>query len=146
MGIGSRGRRLLSRTWWFGLSKRPATTAADEAVRMMAHRSPERFSRAEDTITGPHRSCHAEEWDRPVGAQRYRVAWQLAEQGTGNLRVLAQALIAACKEVERESGVARADVAVRLIATQLARVCRVNHEAAECDHLVQVCRLRATGR
>jgi hypothetical protein len=58
---------------------------------------------------------------------------------------IANAIVAACREVQAEGGSVRADAAVRLMVTRLANVCVATGEPEDHPQLVAVCRLRAVG-
>ena len=80
----------------------------------------------------------------PLRAKRYVIAFRLAELRAYDPAIIAQEIIAACSEVSREGGVSRADVAVRLMVTQLARGCAADRNTPDYDDLMTICRMRST--
>jgi len=74
---------------------------------------------------------------------RFRTAVDIVDPGACNPSGIAHAVIEACREA-REDGVAtQRDEAVRLIVTQLAWICRANHDTDDYGALLEVCRRRA---
>jgi hypothetical protein len=75
--------------------------------------------------------------------RRFQTAIDIVKPGACNPSGIAHALIAACREA-RDAGIGPCnDPAVRLIVTQLAWICRADHDTDDYDALLEECRRKA---
>jgi hypothetical protein len=78
-----------------------------------------------------------------TAARRFQTALAIVDPGASNPSGIAHAIIEACREA-RDAGVAtREDPAIRLMVTQLAWVCRADHDTDDYGDLLAECRRRA---
>ena len=79
----------------------------------------------------------------PSRPNRFRIALDIVDPGACNPSGIAHAVIKACRQA-REAGIGtQRDVAVRLIVTQLAWVCRADHDTDDYGLLLAACRAQA---
>ena len=79
----------------------------------------------------------------PAGFDRHADALAIVGGGACNPSGIALTLVHACRQARGEGADARADPAVRLIATQLAFVLDANSDTADYGALMAACRARA---
>ena len=79
----------------------------------------------------------------PPGFDRHADALAIVDSGACNPSGIALTLVHACRQAREEGDDARADPAVRLIATQLAFVLDANSDTGDYGALMAACRARA---
>jgi hypothetical protein len=84
-------------------------------------------------------NCHGTR-TRP---KRYADAVAIIDLRVSDPSGIANAIVAACREVRAEGGSVRADAAVRLMVARLAWACGADSDTADYSQLVAICRLRA---
>ena len=81
--------------------------------------------------------------NRQPRSKRFADALLIVDPGASNPSGIAYAIVEACREARAEGVGTKDDVAVRLMVTQLAWVCRADSDTEEYGELMAECRRRA---
>jgi hypothetical protein len=79
-------------------------------------------------------------------SKRFANALLIVDPGACNPSGIAHAIIEACQEARAEGVDTHRDVAVRLMVTQLAWVCRADSDTEDYGELLAACRRQADGK
>jgi hypothetical protein len=82
----------------------------------------------------------------PARPKRFSNALLIVDPGACNPSGIAHAIVDACREARAEGIGPANDVAVRLMVTQLAWVCRADSDTDDYGELMAECRRRAAGQ
>ena len=85
------------------------------------------------------------EGNRQAPSKRFTDALLIVDPGACNPSGIAYAIVEACREARAEGIGPKDDVAVRLMVTQLAWVCRADSYTEDYGELLAECRRRAAG-